>query len=127
MRISRTTRQKIIIKEAISTQKSFFDADGIQIKVKDKDHTIGIATIYRFLKDQVNSGNLHSYQCKRKTIYSTSSRNHSHFICERCGNINHIKTDDLTSITKKITETICHIQIDITGVCKECTKKSKHE
>lgn len=127
MRISRTTKQKNAIIQIIKTQSSFFNAHEIHSKAKTKDQAIGIATVYRFLKDQVNSGTLHTYQCNRKTIYSTSSRNHAHFICERCGNTSHIKTDDLTSITKKITETICHIQIDITGICKECTKKSKHE
>lgn len=120
--ITRKTNQKKLIEEEIRNLRSFFDAEKLYRQVSKKDKKTGIATVYRFLKRLTEEGKIHSYSCNRKTIYSSDARSHCHFICEKCGNIEHINLKKLDFMQKEIKWDICHFQIDITGVCEKCHK-----
>lgn len=121
--ISRKTSQKNLIEEEINNFHSFFDAEKLYRQVSKKNKKMGIATVYRFLKKLVKEGKIHSYSCDRKTIYSSNAKSHCHFICEDCGDVEHINLKKLDFIQKEMKGNICHIQIDITGVCKKCQSK----
>lgn len=95
----------------------FFSAEELHQHVP----TIGIATIYRFLNKSVKNGELHAYQCNRKFIYSSSKKNHSHFLCEKCAEVKHINLNKLDFLNSQIKGKVCHIQIDITGICEKCS------
>ena len=117
---ARNTKQKEILKEEIKKFNSFFTVEELLEKSKKKDPKIGIATIYRFLKELVKKRELHSYTCNRKTIYSIDKKSHSHFKCEKCGKTSHINIDSLDFIKNKIEGSICHFQMDVNGICKNC-------
>jgi len=124
----RLTRQKEIMEEEIKKLNGFFDAEELLKKSKIRDSKIGIATIYRFLKEQVKRNILHSYVCNRKTIYSVEKKSHCHFICEKTGKIIHFDLDNLNflgEIRSKIPGEINSIQIEIKGVCNKCSGKIK--
>lgn len=99
---------------------SFFSAEELYLKVKDKE--IGQATVYRFLKDLEEHGKIHSYLCKNKKIYSTKTAMHIHFTCERCNNIKHLTAKNADFLQEIIVDEICHFQINVTGICKNCSK-----
>ncbi|MEK6839560.1 MAG: transcriptional repressor [Nanoarchaeota archaeon] len=118
----RITKQKKILEEALSHFHTFFNAEDFHAHVIKKG--IGIATVYRFLNTQEEQGLLHSFMCKNRKIYSLSQKNHIHFRCEHCGKIQHLthkKLDFLGDITGEV----CHVQIDIAGVCETCKKRLK--
>ncbi len=115
--MARTTKQKRILSEKLSEFTHFFTAEELHAKVGDK---VGIATVYRFLNDKILKEEVHSYQCNRKTIYSAFKTNHCHFKCERCGLLKHVEIKDIGFLDLK--ETVCHFQIDISGICKDCQK-----
>lgn len=115
---SRLTRQKESLNQELKNMDSFFTADDLYSKVKNKG--IGIATIYRFLSQIIKEGTLHSYSCNRKTVYSIDKKNHCHFICERCNLIKHIDLKRLEFLNKELKGKICHFQINITGICEKC-------
>ena len=119
---SRNTRQKRIIETEIEKINSFFTCEQIFDKVKAKDSKIGIATIYRFLKDLRAKGKIHTYMCDKKILYSRGDPNHCHFICEKCGDTRHIQINKLDFLKKDIREEICHFQLDVYGVCQSCKK-----
>ncbi|MEM4637634.1 MAG: transcriptional repressor [Candidatus Woesearchaeota archaeon] len=122
---SRKTKQKELLEQEIKKIKGFFTAEDLFNFESIKKSGIGIATIYRFLKDKKNKRELHSYICENKCIYSTSSSNHCHYVCQVCGKKEHINIKDIGIIKKNIKGTICHFQIDVTGICEKCIKK-KH-
>lgn len=122
MKKTRNTKQKEIIYEEIDKVGKFFNAERLYERAVKKDKNLGIATVYRVLKDMKNKHNLHSYICDRKIIYSKENRNHCHFICEKCGRIDHIHLDKLDFLKKNIHGDICHIQIDVNGICDKCRK-----
>ncbi|MBU0460613.1 MAG: transcriptional repressor [Nanoarchaeota archaeon] len=118
----RKTKQKELIQEEVEKIKTFFTAEELLNKVKRCDKKIGLATVYRFLKELRNTGELHSYLCNRKTIYSKSEDNHCHFICQKCGQVKHFDVKSIDFL--KIKEDICHFQIDVHGTCKKCLKEN---
>jgi len=119
----RKTNQKKVIEREISNFHSFFNAEELYRQVSKKDKNIGIATVYRFLKRLIEEGRIHSYFCDRKTIYSSNTRSHCHFICENCGDITHINLKKLDFMQKEVKGNIRHFQIDITGICEKCQTK----
>ena len=121
--ISRKTSQKKLIEEELTNMRYFFNAEDLYKQLSKKDKKIGMATIYRFLKQLVENRKIHSYSCDRKTIYSSNKENHCHFICEKCKDTKHIRLEKLDFIRKEIEGVICHFQIEITGVCKTCQNK----
>ena len=126
MAISRNTKQKSILENEIKNFSSFFTAEDLLKKTKQKDPKIGIATIYRFLSELTNKRQIHTYTCNRKTLYSLNKQSHCHFTCESCGNTQHIDVKSLDFLKNKIEKinSICHFQIDISGICNSCSNKN---
>jgi Fur family ferric uptake transcriptional regulator len=124
----RETKQKQIIREELDKLDSFFNAEELFEVVKTKDASIGIATIYRFLKEAKNNRELFSYVCDRKTVYSKGKKSHCHFICEETGEIIHFEIDNIDFLKDKIPGSITSFQIEVRGICKDklckaCSKK----
>ena len=121
--MKRATQQKKLIGQELHSFSSFFNAEELYHKVSKKNQKVGIATIYRFLNDLTKNGEIHSFQCNRKTLYSNSKKNHYHFTCEKCGEKKHIPLQKLDFLTQQIDGEVCHFQIDVAGVCKKCLNK----
>ena len=121
-KLTRITRQKNILEEELKKVNTFFTAEELLTKAQIKDKNMGIATIYRFLKDKTSKDNIHSYTCDRRQVYSTQKNNHCHFICTKCGKTTHFNVKDIDFIKKNINGKACHFQIDIHGICNECNK-----
>jgi len=122
---TRKTKQKELIESEVKTFTSLFTADELFDKIKKKDNTIGIATVYRLLKDLRKKKELHSYVCERKMIYSREKNNHCHFICQKCDQITHFNIEKIDFLKSKIKGEICHFQIDVHGICDQCLKHNK--
>ncbi|MBS3170086.1 transcriptional repressor [Candidatus Woesearchaeota archaeon] len=119
--MKRATQQKQLIMGEITTFSSFFNAEELYHKVSKKNLKIGIATIYRFLNDLTKNGEIHSFQCNRRTLYSNSKKNHCHFTCEKCGETKHIDIKKVDFLYQQVKGEICHVQIDVTGICQKCS------
>jgi Fe2+ or Zn2+ uptake regulation protein len=89
-------------------------------KIKKKDSTIGIASVYRLLKELRKKEELHSYICERKMIYSRQKNNRCHFICQKCDKTTHFTVDKIDFLKTKIKGQICHFQIDVYSTCEKC-------
>lgn len=122
--MKRTTRQKKLIDSCLSSFDSFFTAEELLEKVHQANNKLGLATIYRFLKSKVDAGELHSYQCDRRTIYSLDKKSHCHFHCEECGNSAHITLRNIDFLKKGLKGKICHFQINVVGICEKCCGKN---
>lgn len=116
----RNTKQKKTIQEELDKIKTFFSAEALYEKVKKKDKTIGISTIYRYLNELKRQKKIYSYLCDRRTIYSTNNKSHCHFECEKTGKIVHFEIDSLDFLKKKIPGNITSFQLEVKGICEEC-------
>lgn len=123
---SRETIQKGTIEKQIKEMKFFFTAEQLHTNVSKINKNIGIATVYRFLKDLKKNRKIHSYVCDRKSLYSLKNMNHCHFTCEVCGKIEHIKIEKIDFIKNFIDGDICHFQVEVSGLCNNCKSKTQH-
>ncbi len=123
-RQNRNTKQKGFISQELQKIDSFFNAEDLYHKVKKKDKDIGMATIYRFLNVAKSKGELYTYTCDRKTIYSKGKKSHCHFECEKTGKIIHFEIDNIDFLKDKIPGTITSFQLEVKGVCNTCDKKN---
>ncbi len=119
------TRQKKIMSEELNRMKSFFDAYKLHKSVSKRDMKIGIATIYRFLNDLEHKGEIHSFICENRKVYSTNKTSHAIFRCEKCGDSKHMDVKDLGFIKGITDRHVCHFQIEINGLCIKCESKSR--
>ena len=119
----RTTIQKRLLNEEVKKQNTFFNTEDFYNKILIKHPTIGIATIYRFLKQLEEKGEIHSFLCENRKIYSLGKKNHAHFTCEKCNEIKHITVRKVDFLKESIEGEVCHLQIDVAGICKKCLKK----
>jgi Fur family transcriptional regulator, ferric uptake regulator len=123
MKKSRKTKQKELIEEIIKHSKSFFTAEDIYKLAKKTDKTIGIATVYRYIKFMKNNGLIRSYTCERRSLYSLNEISHCHYTCEKTGKVFHFELDSLDFLKKikeKIPGSITSVQLEIKGVCEDC-------
>lgn len=116
---TRNTRQKQLLSDAVEQTDTFFTAETLHESVVRKDSSIGLATVYRFLKDRREKGDLHTYMCEGKRTYSTERKSHCHFVCEETGKVIHFDIDSLDFLKKKIPGTIDSFQIEVRGKCEE--------
>lgn len=121
----RNTLQKEIVQKELDSIETFFTAEELHRKVIKHNKHIGIATIYRFLKELKKENKIYAYLCDKKTIYSKNNNNHCHFICEKTGKVIHFTIDSLDFLKNKIPGSITSYQIEIRGICNTCTPEKK--
>lgn len=109
----RHTRQKQVIEHVISEFHTFFSADDVFEKVSKIEKNIGIATIYRFLKELRSEHKIFSYICNRRTVYS-KEKSHCHFI-DQNGNITHFDVENIDFLKDKVPGDIESFQIEVKG------------
>lgn len=117
--MKRNTWQKQKIEEELEKIDTFFTAEDLHKKLKKKN--IGIATIYRFIKEKKDK-TLFQYTCNRKQIFSKENKSHCHFICEKTGKIIHFNIDSLDFLKNKIPGSIKSFQLEVRGLCEKCSK-----
>ena len=121
--MKRMTWQKRLLSEAVKSFSSFFDAYELYEKIAKKEKGIGLATIYRFLNALEQEGEVHSFLCGTKRVYSNNKKSHAHFRCEKCGNLKHIKIKNVDFLNESLHDEICHFQIELSGICSGCRNK----
>ena len=118
----RMTSQKKILTKEMDKLKSFFTASLLHKRVAQANKRIGLATVYRFLKEAEKKGDTHSFVCDSKKIYSTDKKSHAHFTCEKCGVVKHITVNTVDFLKEIIADEVCHFQIELAGICSSCRK-----
>ena len=122
-RKTRQTKQKEIIQSELDKINTFFSADDLFSRVKEINPEIGIATVYRFLRDLKKKNKAYSYICDRRALYSKEQKSHCHFVCEKTGKVIHFDIDSLDFLKNKIPGSIVTFQLEIRGICGECDEK----
>ncbi|HLP80316.1 MAG TPA: transcriptional repressor [Acidobacteriota bacterium] len=121
--ISRKTKQKQQLLKCIAKKKEFFTAEDVFADMYKSDSSIGLATIYRFLKAETAAHRLYSYTCDKRVVYSNSLQSHCHFECEHTGKIQHFSIQNLDFLKNKIPGKITSISIVVKGICESCEHK----
>jgi Fe2+ or Zn2+ uptake regulation protein len=118
---SRKTRQKEFLRKQVKRMPFFFTAG----QLLSGKSGAGIATVYRFLNEEVRAGELHKYSCGKQALYARDKKSHCHFTCEKCGKREHFGLPDASFLNAPFQGRACHFQVDVCGVCEKCLKPKK--
>ena len=110
----------------IKNSKKFVKADEIEKHLKNKNISIGLTTIYRFLNSLEKQGKVR-IELREHTKYyqyiSEECNNHYHLQCKKCGKLIHLHCDEIEELKVHIAKKH-DFEIDsmatIIGICSEC-------
>ncbi len=121
----RLTKARKIILEEVKKARSHPSAYDICVKVRERFPNIGIATVYRNLKLFKELGLIFELEYTgEQGRFDSGSPDHSHFICERCGEVFDLEDPiDKTleeTFEKRIGAKFTHHRVEFYGLCKAC-------
>ncbi len=129
--LRKTTQRDRIINEIIISEKHL-TADEIYNRLKNKDSSIGFATVCRNLKllcdaeiiQEIKIGN-------QKTRYELVSEDshHDHLICIKCGKFIEVYSKKIEALQFEMAEKkgfkVIRHKLEIYGICRECNKEGE--
>ena len=126
----KTTRQREMIVDAFFAQAGHLSVDELLHKAKERDPTIGAATVYRTMKILTDAGLASARHFEGgQTRYEAAldRHHHDHLICTSCGNIIEFENERIevlqTSVAAEHGFTVTHHQLELYGLCKACKER----
>ena len=125
----KTEQRKELLDYMIKNSKKFVKADEIEKHLKNKNISVGLTTIYRFLNSLEKQGKVR-IELREHTKYyqyiSEECNNHYHLQCKKCGKLIHLHCDEINQLKMHIAKEH-DFEIDsmatIMGICSECNNK----
>ena len=122
----KTEQRKDLLDYMIKNTDRFVNAEDIEKYLKNKEISIGLTTIYRFLNSLEKQGKVR-IELKEHTKYYQyileECTNHFHLKCKKCGKIIHLHCDEIEELKLHISKEH-EFEIDsmatIAGLCAEC-------
>jgi Fur family ferric uptake transcriptional regulator len=127
----RQTWQKDAVLHALSQSQGFVSAQQLHRQLTQHGSVIGLATVYRTLNLLVTDGLADSLVSKEgeSLFRDCSSDHHHHLICNGCGITVEIEAREAENWASKVAKdngfTDVSHTIEIFGLCKKCSAKSK--
>lgn len=122
------SRQREIIREAVEQSDRHPTADEVFQKVRQKEPTISLATVYRNLNQLVENDII-----KRIAVpgdsdhFDHTMQYHEHMICTKCGGLVDIWPEHpLQEQFRSLTNGTCTgYKLILYGLCKDCERKAQ--
>ena len=120
----KATPQRLAMMESIY-QYGHINIDKLYENVKQKFHSISLATIYKNINAMTKEMLLLEVKLpNEKSVYEIVKTDHSHLLCKKCGLVEDIKLDTsniVSNIGVRNNFRIEHADIVLSGVCKSCS------
>jgi len=129
----RCTRERLVILREIYESDSHLDADEIFVRLKKKELSVSRATVYHTLDllfkfhlvNKIDLGHKHTHYEK-----SYGVDNHLHIICEECGRVVEVHSDELNEILEKLCQengfTLGSFSLQVFAKCREEENDIRH-
>jgi len=120
----KATPQRIAMLEYIDYY-GHINIDKLYHNVQKKFKSISLATIYKNINSMVE--NMLLFEVKlpnEKSVYEITKQNHSHLLCEKCGDIIDIDInieDKTKEISLKNNFEVKQVNLVFSGLCKNCS------
>jgi Fe2+ or Zn2+ uptake regulation protein len=118
------TAQKSFIFGYLKSVKTHPSAEVVYKEVKKKLPNISQGTVYRVLNNFKQKGEIQAIDTKDTVHFDADISDHSHFICDECGEVFDVMDECLNCGVLKNKKTkvgsIKHYKINFYGICKQC-------
>ena len=124
----RLTGQRMIVAEALATGKAAMSAQELHLRLRSKHPRLALATVYRALEAQVESGMARRLERRGhiSAYVACDPEHHHHLVCVRCQKVDDLDETILRPVLRGITErhgfAVEHERLDFYGLCASCRK-----
>ncbi len=128
----KATRQRDLIVDAFFSQAGHLSVDELVEKAKQRDSSIGAATVYRTMKILTDAGLASARHFEGgQTRYEAAldRHHHDHLICTSCGNIVEFENERIEELQDRVAEehafTVTHHKLELYGLCAACKAREE--
>ncbi|MCG6909228.1 MAG: transcriptional repressor [Deltaproteobacteria bacterium] len=126
----RTTRQRMVILEELRSRNDHPSADELYERVRKRLPRISLGTVYRNLEVLCQLGEIQKLELSGSLKrYDGVCSKHYHIRCVQCDRVDDAPIAPLNQIEDELYEaTVYEIighNLEFTGLCPECTRKSR--
>ena len=127
----KTEQRKELLEFMVKNNNKFVNADDIEKYLKNRNISVGLTTIYRFLNSLEKQGKVRVEYREHTKYYqyiSEECNNHYHLRCKKCGKLIHLHCDEIQELKEHIAKEH-NFEIDsmatIMGICATCNRGKK--
>ena len=130
--IRRKSRQRQLILDIIHGEGIHMNADQVFQKIKQKDPSVGIATVYRNLNLLTEMGVISKFQDRNAGfMYDGNPKRHHHFYCRYCGQYFDVsialEEQLIEQVEKQMGVRVEDLNISLEGCCTKCKEIQSKE
>jgi Fur family ferric uptake transcriptional regulator len=126
----KATRQRDLIVDAFFSAAGHLSVDELLEKAKQRDPTLGAATVYRTMKILTDAGLASARHFEGgQTRYEAAldRHHHDHLICTSCGNITEFENERIEELQDRVANEhefmVTHHKLELYGLCRDCRAK----
>jgi Fur family ferric uptake transcriptional regulator len=130
----KATRQRDLIVETFFSTSGHLSVDELLDKAKERDPTLGAATVYRTMKILADAGLASARHFEGgQTRYEAAldRHHHDHLICTSCGNITEFENERIEELQDRVASehgfTVTHHKLELYGLCSACKAREAAE
>jgi Fur family ferric uptake transcriptional regulator len=123
----KATRQRDLIVDTFFSTEGHLSVDELLEKAKQRDTTLGAATVYRTMKILTDAGLASARHFEGgQTRYEAAldRHHHDHLICTSCGTIVEFENERIEELQDRVAGehdfTVSHHKMELYGLCKDC-------
>jgi len=127
----KTEQRKELLEFMVKNTNKFVKADDIEKYLKNRNISVGLTTIYRFLNSLEKQGKVRVEYREHTKFYqyiSEECNNHYHLQCKKCGKLIHLHCEEIEELKEHIAKEH-NFEIDsmatIMGICATCNRGKK--
>tara|TARA_B100001123_G_C15062175_1_gene928060 strand:+ start:75 stop:509 length:435 start_codon:yes stop_codon:yes gene_type:complete len=124
----RWTPQRKLILEVFFQLEGHVSIDALHKKIRSRDPTIGIATLYRTMKLLIDANLAEMHTFNQKTTYERLYQvgHHDHLICKICGKTVEFEHPLIEKYQKEVCDRhgfyLKSHRMELVGLCNQCQK-----
>ncbi|HMC35787.1 MAG TPA: transcriptional repressor [Myxococcales bacterium] len=129
----KATRQRDLIVDTFFSQTGHLSVDELVEKAKQRDPSIGAATVYRTMKILTDAGLASARHFEGgQTRYEAAldRHHHDHLICTSCGNIAEFENERIEELQDRVAGehgfTVTHHKLELYGLCAACQQRQSN-
>jgi Fur family ferric uptake transcriptional regulator len=127
----RRTAQRVVVAEALASAKRALSAQELYDRIRATRPTIGRATVYRALEQQVEDGMASRFERDGhiSAYISCDAEHHHHLVCTSCQRVDDVAEDVvapmLSAVGRRHEFAVDHAALDFYGLCARCRTRRR--
>src|SRR5947208_13210863 len=128
----RRTAQRVLVAEVLAAAKRALSAQELYERIRATHLTIGRATVYRALEQQVEDGMASRFEREGhvSAYIACDAEHHHHLVCTNCQRVEDVAEEIvaplLASVGRRQDFAVDHATLDFYGLCASCRCRPRY-